>query len=379
MAKKIVIIGAGVSGLTSAMLLSRDKDYSITVVAKHMPGDLDAMYASPIAGANYLPMSDRENSQYEARTLPELQRLASHVPEAGIHHQRARLYRREADMPTLRQGSNGFNGMFLENPWYQEVVNNFVELEVTPEMTAAGIAGGCEFDSVCINTPVYLSWLVGKCRANGVVFKRGSVKSLADARRWWSSSEKAFAEAKEKGEEGPADIVLNMTGLGALKLGGVMDQAMVPMRGQVVVVRNVAPVMFGTSGTDDDDEELTYGMTRAVGGGTVLGGTYQRGNWDSQPDAATALRIMQRSIDTVPELLNGTGKKDITGLEIIRHAVGFRPYREGGVRIEKEKMPDGSWVVHNYGHSGWGYQGSYGCAEKVVALVKEVSRDKAKL
>jgi D-amino-acid oxidase len=45
--------------------------------------------------------------------------------------------------------------------------------------------------------------------------------------------------------------------------------------------------------------------------------------------------------------------------------------REGGVRIEKEEI-GGMWVVHNYGHAGWGYQGSYGCAEKVVELVDEV-------
>lgn len=368
------------SGLTTALLLSRDSDnnkYAITVVAKHMPGDLDAMYASPIAGANFLPMSTRDNSHYEAATIPELRRLATQVPQAGIHLQRTRLYRREADMPELRKGSNGFNGMFVENPWYKDVKeNNYVELEVTPEMKAAGIAGGCEFDSVCINTTVYLSWLVGECRARGVVFKRANIKSLSDARRCWSSSEKTFAENKD---EGLADVVVNATGLGALKLGGVMDQAMVPMRGQVVVVRNVAPVMFGTSGTDDAEDELTYGMTRAAGGGTVLGGTYQRGNWDSQPDPATALRIMQRSIGNAPELLRGTGKKDITGLDIVRHAVGFRPYREGGVRIEKERMADGSWVVHNYGHSGWGYQGSYGSAEEAVGLVREVSRERAKL
>lgn len=37
------------------MLLSRDRANAVTVVAKHMPGDLDAMYASPIAGANFLP------------------------------------------------------------------------------------------------------------------------------------------------------------------------------------------------------------------------------------------------------------------------------------------------------------------------------------
>jgi D-amino-acid oxidase len=46
---------AGVIGLTAAMLLSRDKRFSVTVVAKHMPGDYDIEYASPWAGANYLP------------------------------------------------------------------------------------------------------------------------------------------------------------------------------------------------------------------------------------------------------------------------------------------------------------------------------------
>jgi D-amino-acid oxidase len=44
-----------VSGLTSAYLLSKDKANTITVVAKHMPGDYDIEYASPWAGANVLP------------------------------------------------------------------------------------------------------------------------------------------------------------------------------------------------------------------------------------------------------------------------------------------------------------------------------------
>lgn len=46
---------AGVSGLTTALILSRDGNYNITIVAKHMPGDYDIEYASPWAGANYLP------------------------------------------------------------------------------------------------------------------------------------------------------------------------------------------------------------------------------------------------------------------------------------------------------------------------------------
>lgn len=46
---------AGVAGLTSALLLSRDPANAVTVVAKHMPGDYDVEYTSPWAGANYMP------------------------------------------------------------------------------------------------------------------------------------------------------------------------------------------------------------------------------------------------------------------------------------------------------------------------------------
>lgn len=46
---------AGVTGLTTALLLSKNPEYTITVAAKHMPGDYDIEYASPWAGADYLP------------------------------------------------------------------------------------------------------------------------------------------------------------------------------------------------------------------------------------------------------------------------------------------------------------------------------------
>ena len=53
-------IRAGVSGLTTAYLLSKDASNQITVVAKHMPGDYDIEYCSPWAGANYQPWVIRE-------------------------------------------------------------------------------------------------------------------------------------------------------------------------------------------------------------------------------------------------------------------------------------------------------------------------------
>jgi len=124
-----------------------------------------------------------------------------------------------------------------------------------------------------------------------------------------------------------------------------------------------------SSALDESGEEI-YAMQRAAGGGTVIGGTYQIGNWDTQPDPNIANRIMQRIVDLCPDIAGGKG---ITGLSIIRHGVGFRPYRKGGLRLEEEKLDDETWVIHNYGHSGWGYMGSYGCAEGVVELVEKVT------
>lgn len=172
-----------------------------------------------------------------------------------------------------------------------------------------------------------------------------------------------------------AHLVVNCTGLGSLKLGGVEDKKMHPARGQIVVVRNDAGKMYSISGTDDGSEEVMYIMTRAAGGGTVLGGCYQKNNWESQFDPSLATRIMKRCVDMCPQL---TGGKGIEHLDIIRHSVGLRPAREGGARIEQEKI-DGLWVVHSYGFGGAGYQCSYGAAQVAVGLIDRALQEKARL
>lgn len=171
------------------------------------------------------------------------------------------------------------------------------------------------------------------------------------------------------------DLVVNCTGLMASKLGGVEDQTVVPARGQIVVVRNEARKMVNLSGTNDGDDEACYIMARAAGGGTVIGGSYQKGNWESQPDPNLATRIMKRAVQACPEL---TGGKGIETLDVIRHAVGLRPVREGGTRIEKERMGK-LWIVHNYGAGGAGYQSSYGCADAAVKLVRGALEVQTKL
>jgi D-amino-acid oxidase len=116
----------------------------------------------------------------------------------------------------------------------------------------ASYDSGTAFTSVCINTSIYLPWLFSSCLANGVKFKRQSVKDIHEAANGHHSGKKAA-------------LVLNCTGLGALTLGGVMDTTCYPARGQIVLVRNNPGVMCSSSGTDDGDDEATYIMTRAAG------------------------------------------------------------------------------------------------------------------
>ncbi|KAL5341684.1 FAD dependent oxidoreductase [Aspergillus crustosus] len=361
-ASNIVVLGAGVSGLTTAYLLSQDPANSITVVAKHMPGEYDIEYCSPWAGADYLPAgkAGSNHARWERETWQPLKEITEKHPEAGIHFQDTITYNRAKDQetPTGQRSAD----LFGDNPWYKDVMPN----EPVPKsQLPPGIVNAQTLTSICINTMIYLPWLVGQCRKNGTIFKRAVFKHVSHA-----------TKAHHSGQ--PADIVVNCTGLSSKSLGGVNDTKLYPARGQVVVVRNEAPSIISISGTDDGGDERCYVMTRAAGGGTILGGTYQKNEWNPLPDANLATRIMKRAIALCPELV-GEGQ-GIEGLDIIRHGVGLRPLRDGGPRIEAEEI-SGVAVVHNYGHGGFGYQASYGCAAEAVRLVKESlqSRVRAKL
>lgn len=108
--EELIFASAGVSGLTSALLLSKDPANKITVIAKHMPGDVDIEYCSPWAGANYLPCNPPHSSptitntdkayrfgtkdsslgKWERATWPYLQNLAQNCLEAGVEFQSRR-------------------------------------------------------------------------------------------------------------------------------------------------------------------------------------------------------------------------------------------------------------------------------------------------
>ncbi|QIW99560.1 hypothetical protein AMS68_005078 [Peltaster fructicola] len=252
-----------------------------------------------------------------------------------------------------------------KDPWFKDLMPNFRVL--TKDQVPAGYDGGSTFTSVCINTALYLPWLASQCLKHGVKIKRGIIRHITEATRLTHDGS-------------PADIVVNCTGLSSLFLGGVEDKTLYPGRGQITLVSNDPGAMIGTTGTDDFPEEMTYIMHRAAGGGTVIGGCLQADKWESQPDMNMATRIMQRAIEVCPALV--PEGKGIEGLQVIRHAVGLRPMRKDGIRVELEMVTGGGRrvpIVHNYGHGGYGYQTSWGAAEEAKRLVENAMGSRAKL
>ncbi|MCJ1393293.1 vesicle coat component [Xylographa bjoerkii] len=226
--------------------------------------------------------------------------------------------------------------------------------EVPKSELKPDVDNATSFTTVCINTAICLPWLVSQCLKAGVVFKRAVFSHVPEAAApgiYYSGSR--------------ADLLIICTSLSASKLGSVEDQSIMTIRGQIVVVRNDPGGKCSISGTNDGPEEWAFVMMHAAGGGTVLAGSIQKGNWDSQLDPILAIRIMIRCVALCPQL---TGRKGIEHLDIIRHGVGLRLSREGGARIGEGKI-NGTWVVSNYGHDGAGYQYSCGCAQPAVKLV----------
>jgi D-amino-acid oxidase len=145
------------------------------------------------------------------------------------------------------------------------------------------------------------------------------------------------------------DLVVNCAGIGAKTLACDLD--LEPHRGQVAIV----PKIDIPYAVVCDDAPLMYAIPRA--NDCVFGGTNEVSD-DRKADPAATARILAEC----SRVLNMDRPK------ILGERVGLRPFRKSGVRVDRGQLDDGRPVIHNYGHGGSGFTLSWGCAQKVLAL-----------
>ncbi|KAF2259575.1 D-amino-acid oxidase-like protein [Lojkania enalia] len=350
-----LVFGAGVIGFTTALSLRQHCPSSlITIVAAYFPGDRSISYTSPWAGANWSSMAHDNGplEKYDEVTFRKFEAISREFPEAGLGRMGLRgiFDSRIEDAGILSEGTG--------RVWYEGLVGGMRELE--REELPEGAVFGLDFQSTFrINTQVYLGWLQNEALTHNILLLRRQYSSLTAVLTDFPST----------------TVLLNCTGLGSLHLTDVRDTSLYPTRGQTVLVaepKTPIPRMYFRSPARISPE-TTYVFPRPLGGGVILGGSRQDGNWNAEVDLELASSIIERCCKLCPEL----GRPE--ELQVMSHGVGLRPSRKGGPRIEVEK---GTWdvpVVHNYGHSGAGYQSSWGTAERAVELVKKMLESNAKL
>jgi D-amino-acid oxidase len=307
-----VVVGAGVVGLTTAISLA-EAGLSTRVVAAAPPSRATSVAAGAIWGPVLCGPQDR-CYEWSRTGLAVLSALADE-PAAGVHQVSGREVSAAVESP----------------PAFTDLLPDLRVLGA--DELRDGFASGWSYTAPAVNMPVYLEYLLARYAGLGGTVSLESVASLSSV---------------------SAPVVVNCTGIGARSL--VPDESVVPVRGQVVVVRNPGISEFyidhALHGTD-------YMYVFPHGDVVVLGGTSERGADDWPPRPAVAERILRDCAAVFP---------DLSGAEVVAHRVGLRPYRPE-VRLEAEPLGDGRVLWHNYGHGGAGVTLSWGCAREITSAV----------
>ncbi|MFE5084951.1 FAD-dependent oxidoreductase [Streptomyces mirabilis] len=313
----VVVVGAGVIGLTSALRLQQTGARVAVVTAEP-----SAETTSSVAAAVWYPTRTPFQARvldWATRTFDEFTcQAADGVPGVVMRPTRMLLRGRASDVP-----------------WWAAALPEVRALrreEVRYPFTA-----GWAFTVPSVEMSRYLPWLQERFVTAGGTLIRRRIDALDQAAVW-------------------ASVVVNASGLGARSLRG--DAQVRPVRGQVVLVAN--PGLHTSVRDEDNAEGSTYVHPRSTD--IVLGGSFELGQWDTTPSPATAAAILRRCTELLPEL---------AGAPVVGHRVGLRPHRKGGVRLEADARPPGQVkrMVHNYGHGGAGVTLAWGCADAVTALV----------
>lgn len=360
--RSALVVGAGVSGLTTALCLAR-RGLQITIVADQVsPGITSnvagALWEWPpaVCGRHHDDVLLAPSKAWSLTSYQRFQELVEVPNRTGVFLRPANFYFRRpveddpAELTKMKELAGHVRG-FVHSA---EIIKNN---GVNPD---AAVVDAYRFLAPMVDTDRYLSWLYRQVALAGCTLLLGHLSG--DLR----------SQEKELRREFAADLVINCTGLGAYELAG--DKDLCPHRGAVIRIDNTGkyiPRITAAHCVANDPSTDHQDMIFIVPRGDdrlLLGGLVEPGQWGTNVglDYAPIRDLLRRNVEFLPALAGAT----LDQAEPVR--VGLRPFRGQSVRLEHEP---GTAIIHNYGHGGAGISLSWGCAEHVAALTTRLLDD----
>ncbi len=309
--KNIAVVGAGISGMSTAYLLMQ-KGHNVTLYAKAFSPEI----TSDKAAAFWFPYHIRNDDRgigWCKISYDYYQQFAQQ-PATGISMKQL--------LKVLR------TGVQEEEPIWIDFMPTGSYSTLPDDELKEGFSKVYNINVPLIETQIFLPWLQSHLEQNGVNFIQKEISS--------------FDEIKEIHE-----LVINCTALGARKLCN--DLSVIPVRGQVALLspNTSLPIYL-------DNEEPLYVVPRKDA--IIVGGTYEENVEEEVTEPETINRILANAYKALPQLQQQ---------EVIGSWAGLRPYRKE-VRVEKDADPK---IIHNYGHGGSGFTLAFGCAQTVADII----------
>jgi glycine/D-amino acid oxidase-like deaminating enzyme len=248
-AGEVAVIGSGIMGLSTARI-AQERGHPVTIYTAARPQDT----TSAVSGGQFHPASHYRPElvdaawrvQYAAAMAESWRRFQSLV---GDHYGIRWL-------PTYEEGSVPPSALLA--PYYADLEQLEGSANPFPGSPVR------RYSTMYVEPGRYLARLTADFfAAGGQMFVR------------------PFASAQELVDL-PQAVLFNCTGLGARALFG--DEGMEPMRGQLAVLQPQSEVAYAYS--------VGEGYMFSRPDGVVLGGTFERGQWDPTPEPAAIAGII---------------------------------------------------------------------------------------
>ena len=365
----ILVVGAGVSGLTTAARLL-EAGHRVVIWAREGP----RYTTSSVAAAVWLPYAvggagadDWAIASYDVFA----RELAARTSETGV---------------VMRSLHSLLNAKEEQAPAWLPRLNG---RELTTDELPPGYPAGYTFESPVIDMSLYLRYLERRVIEGGARIEEWDVASWAEAFGAWAG---IFADDDQALSQ--PRVVVNCAGLSARDLvaedanDSADGRGVRPARGQVV--RIAANGFDRVLLEEREPTRPTYIVPRV--NDIVLGGSYEEDKEMRAVDPIMRADILRRCARlllgydkgfamSLAALVGGETAEEFRALVGAEFAdtpaarpasapddCGLRPVR-AEVALKRQILAPDCYVIHNYGHGGAGVTLSWGCAQEVVALV----------